>query len=115
VHLTLEDYLHWLEAERQQHRTDASLAKYLSHVRGLLEYAWRSGRSQRNVLDGSVSIMPSSAPSPSSLTWRKPSSWSTLRSLRARSAAGPACHFTALWLWFTHERALRARCLGYQP
>jgi site-specific recombinase XerD len=51
-HLTLEDYLHWLEAERQQHRTDASLAKYLSHVRGLLEYAWRSGRSQRNVLDG---------------------------------------------------------------
>lgn len=51
-HLTLEDYLHWLEDERQQRRTNGSLAKYLSHVRGLLEYAWRSGRTQRNVLDG---------------------------------------------------------------
>ena len=27
-------------------------AKYLSHIRGLLEYAWRSGRCERNVLDG---------------------------------------------------------------
>ena len=50
--LSLEDYLHWLEAERQIGRTDSSLAKYLSHVRGLLEYAWRSGRTERNVLDG---------------------------------------------------------------
>ncbi len=50
--LSLEDYLHWLEAERQLGRTDSSLAKYLSHVRGLLEYAWRSGRAERNVLDG---------------------------------------------------------------
>ena len=51
-HLELEDYLHWLEAERQSGSTETTLAKYLSHVRGLLEYAWRSGRSQRNVLDG---------------------------------------------------------------
>ena len=51
-HLTLEDYLHWLEGERAQGRTATSLAKYLSHVRGLLEYAWRSGRAERNVLDG---------------------------------------------------------------
>jgi len=51
-HLQLEDYLHWLEAERQSGSTETTLAKYLSHVRGLLEYAWRSGRSQRNVLDG---------------------------------------------------------------
>lgn len=50
--LTLEDYLHWLEAERQSGTTESSLAKYLSHVRGLLEYAWRSGRAERNVLDG---------------------------------------------------------------
>lgn len=50
--LSLEDYLHWLEAERQQGRTDSCLAKYLSHLRGLLDYAWRSGRSERNVLDG---------------------------------------------------------------
>jgi integrase/recombinase XerD len=51
-HLTLEDYLHWLERERQGGRSSTSLAKYLSHVRGLLEYAWRSGRAERNVLDG---------------------------------------------------------------
>ena len=51
-HLALEDYLHWLEAERQCGCTESSVAKYLSHVRGLLEYAWRSGRAERNVLDG---------------------------------------------------------------
>jgi integrase/recombinase XerD len=51
-HLKLEDYLRWLEQERQRGCTDTSLAKYLSHIRGLLEYAWRSGRSERNVLDG---------------------------------------------------------------
>lgn len=51
-HLKLEDYLHWLEAERRCGSTESSLAKYLSHVRGLLEYAWRSGRAERNVLDG---------------------------------------------------------------
>lgn len=51
-HLKLEDYLHWLEAERLSGCTESSLAKYLSHVRGLLDYAWRSGRTERNVLDG---------------------------------------------------------------
>ena len=51
-HLKLEDYLHWLEAERQCGSTESSLAKYLSNVRGLLEYTWRSGRAERNVLDG---------------------------------------------------------------
>ena len=50
--LRLEDFLHWLERERQAGRTATSLAKYVSHVRGLLDYAWRSGRSERNVLDG---------------------------------------------------------------
>jgi len=50
--VTLEDFLHWLEEERRAGRTAMSLAKYLSHVRGFLEYAWRSGRATRNVLDG---------------------------------------------------------------
>jgi len=50
--LSLEDYLHWFEAERTATRSAASLAKDASHIRGLLEYAWRSGRSERNVLDG---------------------------------------------------------------
>ncbi len=52
-HLRLEEFLHWLEEERQQGgATETTLAKYLSHARGLLDYAWRSGRSERNVLDG---------------------------------------------------------------
>ncbi len=50
--LRLEDYLHWLEAERRQGRRGPCLCKYLSHLRGLLDYAWRSGRADRNVLDG---------------------------------------------------------------
>jgi integrase/recombinase XerD len=50
--LTLEDYLHWFETEREGHRSEGSLAKDASHLRGLLEYAWRSGRAERNVLDG---------------------------------------------------------------
>jgi len=50
--LTLEDYLHWFEAERERGRSEGSLAKDVSHLRGLLEYAWRSGRADRNVLDG---------------------------------------------------------------
>ena len=48
----LEDYLKWMEKERGEKRSAASMAKDLSHVRGLLDYAWRSGRSDRNVLDG---------------------------------------------------------------
>ena len=50
--LPLEDYLQWLEQLRSQKASPSCLAKYLSHVRGLLEYAWRSGRADRNVLDG---------------------------------------------------------------
>lgn len=50
--LSFSDYLRWVEQERQQGRTAACLDKYLSHLRGLLDYAWRSGRSDRNVLDG---------------------------------------------------------------
>jgi integrase/recombinase XerD len=51
-HLKFEDYLRWLEAERIQGCSVRSLAKYISHLRGLLNYAWRSGRADRNVLDG---------------------------------------------------------------
>jgi integrase/recombinase XerD len=50
--LTLPDYLHWLDAQREAGRSPATLAKQLSQLRGLLEYAWRSGRAERNVLDG---------------------------------------------------------------
>jgi integrase/recombinase XerD len=50
--LKLDDYVHWLHDQRACGATSASLCKYLSHVRGLLDYAWRSGKSDRNVLDG---------------------------------------------------------------
>jgi site-specific recombinase XerD len=50
--LSLEDYLNWIGAEREGGRRTSSLAKDLSHLRGFLEYAWRSGRAERNVLDG---------------------------------------------------------------
>jgi site-specific recombinase XerD len=50
--LALVDYLGWLEAERSAGRSAACLGKYLSHLRGLLEYAWRNRRADRNVLDG---------------------------------------------------------------
>jgi len=50
--LTLEDYLDWVNQQREQGYSPQSLNKELSHLRGLLEYAWRSGRSDRNVLDG---------------------------------------------------------------
>lgn len=50
--LSLQDYLRWIEQQRQHGRSPRSLAKNLSHLRGLLDYAWRSGKSDRNVLDG---------------------------------------------------------------
>jgi len=47
-----QDYLDWLNHERETGRNPTVLAKNLSQLRGLLDYAWRSGRSDRNVLDG---------------------------------------------------------------
>lgn len=50
--LPLEAFVRWLGQQRAQCRSGRSLAKVLSHARGLLDYVWRIGRSQRNVLDG---------------------------------------------------------------
>jgi integrase/recombinase XerD len=50
--LSLQDYIHWINSERALGRSSSNLCKYLSHLRGLLDYAWRSGKSDRNVLDG---------------------------------------------------------------
>ncbi len=52
--LPLSDYLAWVQHERQSQTSPQSVAKYLSHLRGLLDYAWRCGRAQRNVLDGFI-------------------------------------------------------------
>lgn len=50
--LSLDDYLTFVNAEREAGSSESALAKHLSHVRGLLDYAWKSGRTTRNVLDG---------------------------------------------------------------
>lgn len=50
--LSLNDYLEWVNQQRERDYSVHSINKDLSHVRGLLEYAWRSGHAQRNVLDG---------------------------------------------------------------
>ncbi len=42
--LSLEDYLQWINQERESGYSNQSLNKDLSHIRGLLDYAWRSGR-----------------------------------------------------------------------
>jgi site-specific recombinase XerD len=49
---SLQDYLAWLNASREAGYQQTGLAKELSHTRGFLEYTCRSGRSERNVLDG---------------------------------------------------------------
>jgi len=50
--LSFEDYLHYVELEREAGASPSCINKYLVHARGLLEYAWRSGRADRNVLTG---------------------------------------------------------------
>ena len=49
---TLEDFLAWLNHSREAGYRETGLAKELSHVRGFLEYSFRSSRCERNVLDG---------------------------------------------------------------
>ena len=51
-HLRLEDFLRYVELEREAQASSTCITKYITHARGLLEYAWRSGRAERNVLDG---------------------------------------------------------------
>jgi site-specific recombinase XerD len=50
--LSLEDYMGWVNQQREEGYLAQSLNKDIYHLRGLLEYAWRSGRADRNVLDG---------------------------------------------------------------
>lgn len=66
--VTFEDYLHWMEAAREEGATEGTLAKCVSHLRGLLNYAWRTGRADRNVLDGFQVLDSTSRREPSVLT-----------------------------------------------
>ncbi len=47
-----EDFLRYIEKERALDKSVKSISKQLSHIRGMLNYAWRSGRCDRNILDG---------------------------------------------------------------
>ena len=88
-------------------RTATSLAKYLSHVRGLLEYAWRSGRAERNVLDGFSFRTPRRARRHGRSRWRKPSGWSQPALGGTHPAAGPPDRAAALRLRLAHPGAVR--------
>lgn len=50
--LSLHDYVRYVEEERRTQASPTCISKYLTHARGLLEYTWRSGRADRNVLEG---------------------------------------------------------------
>lgn len=50
--LSLDDFLEWIEIERGKGRSCKTLKKNLCHIKGLIKYAWRNGRTDRNVLDG---------------------------------------------------------------
>jgi len=50
--LRLGAYVDWIGHQRNRGKSARSISKQISHIRGLLEYAWRSGRSDRNVLEG---------------------------------------------------------------
>jgi integrase/recombinase XerD len=50
--LSFEDFLRYVELERQADASPRCINKYVTHTRGLLEYARRCGRADRNVLEG---------------------------------------------------------------
>jgi len=99
--LQLEDYLHWLEAERRSGGSESSLAKYLSHLRGLLDYAWRSGRTERNVLDG-FNLQHNPRVEPKSLNLEEAE-----RLVRATEAPGPSARRDRLIILLLYGCGLR--------
>lgn len=50
--LKLPDYLAWINDERERGHSELTINKEVTHVRGFLDYSWRSGRTHHNVLDG---------------------------------------------------------------
>jgi site-specific recombinase XerD len=65
--LELSDYVVWLEQERQ-FASSTSCCKFVSHIRCFLDYAWRGGKCNRNVLDGFHLQDSTSRKSPAVLT-----------------------------------------------
>jgi site-specific recombinase XerD len=113
--LDLQDYLHWLGAERETGRASTSIAKDVSHIRGMLEYAWRSGRSERNVLDG-FSVQHTLRPAiPKSLTLEEAEQ--LVRSCPRGNRAERRKRLMILLLYGCglRTRALRTRCCAREP
>ncbi len=64
----LEDFLIWIEGEREAGTSELSLNKFITHCRGFLDYAWRSKRVDMNVLDGFQLQMSKGPVKPKSIT-----------------------------------------------
>jgi len=63
--LSFEDFLTWINKKRDEGMSERSISKQLSHIRGMLDYAWQSGRTDRNVLKG-FTLKDSCRPEPPS-------------------------------------------------
>lgn len=50
--LSFDDFVSWLNERRSERSSPVTIGKEISHLRSLIDYAWRSGRVDRNVLDG---------------------------------------------------------------
>lgn len=50
--LNLEEFVRWINARRSQGASPKNINKELSHLRGLIDYAWQMERADRNVLQG---------------------------------------------------------------
>lgn len=81
--LDLADYIKWLEQERHI-ASNTSCCKFVSHIRCFLDYAWRGGKCDRNVLDG-FHLQDS--------TIRKPPAVLTLREVARLIKTAPDEHF----------------------
>lgn len=50
--LSLPEYIRWVNNQQDSGATQKCINKMLSHIRGLIDYAWQLERVDRNVLDG---------------------------------------------------------------
>lgn len=102
--LKLTDYLRWLEQERGLQRRPSGLQKQISHLRGFLDYAWRSGRTERNVLDGFRLKDAAAYEEPESLSLEEAE-----RLLKACSTASPADRQQRLVILLLYGCGLRTK------
>jgi integrase/recombinase XerD len=61
-HLSLQEYIRWINWLQEKKYTVRSINKMLSHVRSLIDYAWQIEKVDRNVLDGFYLKEPEATP-----------------------------------------------------